>query len=211
MKMEFRAEKSLLLGLLACGLLAGLSAAEATAQQAQTYQENGMLYRDHVTRVQRPIATIKTEERRQLVHRMQVTTEMRDTYRNYATPVTNYQWVTKEHGRWNPFVQPYYSQKMVPITRWEPRTEVTQVPITRTTWVPEIQTRQVQVPSWRMTEEKVVRKVYVGIAPTTTTRTASRPAASVARIPNSTTSLKGEPPRWGSRGTVGGAGTTRVR
>jgi hypothetical protein len=53
----------------------------------------------------------------------------------------------------------------VPITRWEYRTDVVQVPVARTEWIPEQRTVQVPVTTRRMVNEEVITRVAVRAVP----------------------------------------------
>ena len=77
-------------------------------------------------------------------------------------PVTEYQMVSNLHGRWNPFVKPYWTHKLEPVTRWQQQMATVEIPVTRTNLVP--QTRTVQVPATAMRTERreIVERVAVG-------------------------------------------------
>ena len=145
--------------------VATLGANLALAQTVTHETRDGITYRVTRTTVQRPVVQTEMQNRQQTVYRQVVTAETHDTYRTYQTPVTEYQWVTKMHGRWNPFVQPYYTQSYTPITRWQPRTEVVSVPVTRRQWVPETSTVQVPVTRVRMASEEITRSVVLNGSP----------------------------------------------
>ncbi|GAG11499.1 unnamed protein product, partial [marine sediment metagenome] len=100
--------------LLAVATLLAVGTHAAVAQTVTYEQKDGINYRVTRNTVQRPVIQTEMQERQQTVYREQITTETRDTYRTYQTPVTEHQWVTKMHGRWNPFVQPYFTQHYVP-------------------------------------------------------------------------------------------------
>jgi hypothetical protein len=96
----------------------------------------------------------------------------------YSTPVTEYRWVSRMRGRWNPFAQPYWSHNLEPFTRWETRPGTVQVPTARTDWVEEVRTSQVPVTVYRTVPEEYTSRVAVSVPPTSGengTSVASRP------------------------------------
>lgn len=147
------------LGILVMGVVAGLAGPGLAKERY--FEKDGVTYRETRQVVQRPVTTTRYETRQTTVYRPQYRTELRDTYRAYQVPVTEYQWVTRMRGRWNPFVRPYLSHELVPVTRWECRSEVQQVPVTAAEWVPETRTVQVPVTTQRMAQEEVIRRVVV--------------------------------------------------
>ena len=141
--------------------LVALSADLATAQQTYTETKDGITYRVTRRTVQRPVLSHEVQERQQVHYREHVTTEINDHVRTYNVPVTEYQWVTRLHGRWNPFVQPYYTQQLTPVTRWEARSEVVSTPVTRRQLLPETRTVKVTVPVVRYATEEITTRVVL--------------------------------------------------
>ncbi len=137
----------------------------ASAQTVTHETKDGITYRVTRSIVQRPVVQTELQDRQQTVYREVITAETHDTYRTYQTPVTEYQWVTKMHGRWNPFVQPYFTQSYVSVTRWQPRPEVVSVPVTRRLWVRETRTVQVPVTTLRMASEEITSRVALNGPP----------------------------------------------
>jgi hypothetical protein len=161
------------------------------AQESSTYEDgpDGVRYR--VTRrvTQRSIPTTEYQTREQKVYRPQVTTDYHSYPQTYLTPVTEYQWVPRLQGRWNPFVQPYWAHQLAPVTRWEARSGTTHVPVARTDWVEEVRTTQVPVTTYRTVPEEYTSRVAVGIAPgASNTAVATRP-------PIGGQQLQSDPPR----------------
>ncbi|MFV2066605.1 MAG: hypothetical protein ACC645_06455, partial [Pirellulales bacterium] len=103
------------------GLLSihGAAIGSSFAEGVRYYEENGVTWRETRHTVQRPVWVTRYEQREQTVYRPKVSTEYRDSYQTYQVPVTEYRWETRWHGRWNPFVRPYTTQAMVPVTRFE--------------------------------------------------------------------------------------------
>jgi hypothetical protein len=173
------------------------------AQESSTYEEgpDGVRYR--VTRrvTQRSIPTTEYQTREQKVYRPQVTTDYHSYQQTYLTPVTEYQFVPRLQGRWNPFVQPYWAHQLAPVTRWEARTGTTHVPVSRTDWVEEIRTSQVPVTTYRTVPEEYTSRVAVGVSPgASTTAIASRPIGGQQ--------LQSDPPRTESPWAESSSGDT---
>jgi len=147
--------------LLIVAVIGSLSCSTALAADSSEEVKNGIRYRVTRHTIQRAVPVTEYRDQSQVVYRSQVTTDTYDSVRTYQTPVTEYKWVTEMHGRWNPFVQPYYSQKLVPVTRWEPRTEVVSTPVTRHELVPQVQTVKVPVTRYRVANEEVVSRVPI--------------------------------------------------
>jgi hypothetical protein len=164
-------------------LVAGV---RSNAQGTSTFETSpdGVTYR--VT--QRSIPTTEYQQREQKSFRPQVTTEYQSYAQTYVTPVTEYQWVARYRGWWNPFVQPYWSHEMVPVTRWEARPGTVQVPVARTDWVEETKVVHVPVTTYRAVQDRVA----VSATP------ASSGAASVAMRPIGGQQMQSDPPRDGS-------------
>jgi hypothetical protein len=161
--------------------------ARSSAQGTSTYETSpdGVTYR--VT--QRSIPTTEYQAREQKSYRPQVTTEYQSYAQTYVTPVTEYQWVARYRGWWNPFVQPYWSHELVPVTRWEARPGTVQVPVARTDWVEETKVVQVPVTTYRPVQDRVA----VSAAPVS-----SSGATSVAMRPIGGEQMQSDPPRDGS-------------
>ena len=151
--------------LLTVASVVAIGAHLASAQTVTHETKDGITYRVTRSIVQRPVVQTELQDRQQTVYREVITAETHDTYRTYQTPVTEYQWVTKMHGRWNPFVQPYFTQSYAPVTRWQPRTEVVSVPVTRRQWVPETRTVRVPVTTVRMASEEFTSRVALNGPP----------------------------------------------
>ena len=166
----------------------------ASADEVTYFDKDGIRYRETRRTVRRPVPTTKIEERERIVYRQQFSTEMRDSTRFYKTPVTQYYWTTRVHGRWNPFVTPYTTYDLVPVTRWEQRVETVSVPVNRQEWVPEKQIVKVQVRTYQMAEDEVISRVAVGAA-------SSNSAGAVARRESiGGVQMYSDPPRKGSGG-----------
>jgi len=177
----------------------GVAIGSSFADDVRYYEQNGVTYRETRHTIQRPVWATRYEQREQTVYKPQVTTEYRDSYQTYQVPVTQYRWTSRWHGRWNPFVQPYTTQALVPVTHFEYRTEVVKVPVARTQWIPEKRMVQVPVTTQRIVSDEVVRRVAVSVAPRP--RGAANGIGGVAR-------LESDPPRQGTGWQAAKTGTT---
>jgi hypothetical protein len=83
--------------------------------------------------------------------------------RTYQVPVTEQQWVPGYQRTWNIFAPPVLSYRLLPVTRWETRSETVRIPITKREYIPQQQVQHVQVPSTKIAEEKIVRRVAIGL------------------------------------------------
>jgi hypothetical protein len=174
-------------------------APSCAAEEARLYEEGGVTFRETVRTVRRPVVQTEWQQREQTVYRQQLSTQTRETLRTYTTPVTQHEWITRLHGRWNPFVAPYFTHHLVPVTRWETRAEVVGVPVVQSEWVPEKRVVSVPVTTHRMAEEKIVTRVPIGQS------TAQAPPARAAALPRQAAyeafgvALQSDPPRQGWR------------
>jgi hypothetical protein len=164
----------------------------ACAQDSQIVTENGVQYRLTKTVVQRSIPTTEYQTREQKIYTPQVTTDYQTYQQMYVAPVTEYRWVSRMHGWWNPFGQPYWTHNLEPFTRWEARPGTVQIPTARTSWVESTQSTTVPVTTYRTVPEEYTSKVAVSAPPATTTTTsvASRPLSQ---------QYQSDPPRYGSQ------------
>lgn len=155
--------------------------ATSFAQDTSTLETgpDGNTYR--VTRrvTQRTVPHTEYQPREQKVYRPQVKTDYQTYQQTYVTPVTQYQWVARMRGWWNPFGQPYWTHELTPVTRWEARPATVQIPVTRTDWVEETRTTQVPVTTYRTVPEESIVKTFVsaGPAPNSGSAVASKPVA----------------------------------
>ena len=150
----------------AMGPLAVLvAAAAANGETTHETGPDGVTYR--VTRVvtQRSLPQTELQTREQKVYRPQVTTDYQTYQQTYVTPVTEYRWVARMRGWWNPFGQPYWTHELAPVTRWEARPATVQIPVARTDWVEETRTTQVPVTTYRTVPEEYTSRVAVSAPP----------------------------------------------
>jgi hypothetical protein len=146
--------------------IASLAAAPALAEV--TYEDVGGI-RYQVTRqtVPRQVPVTEMRDQQQTVYTQQVTVDNLQQQQLYTVPVTQYQLVTRMHGRFNPFVTPYYTHHYVPVTTWTQQVATVQIPVSRVSWAPQTRTVQVPVTTYRTAQEEVVHRVAIGATPTT--------------------------------------------
>jgi hypothetical protein len=180
-------------------------AASPVAVGEVTYtNENGIQYQ--ITRETVPYQVPVTEMRdqQQTVYTQQVTVDNVQQQQLYNVPVTQYQLVTRMHGRFNPFASPYYTYHYVPVTTWTQQVGTVNIPVSRVAWSPQTRTVQVPVTTYRTAQGEVMRKVAVGATPSgtamaaqplpsggATATLAARPSAPVA----GGVALQNDPPR----------------
>jgi hypothetical protein len=191
------------------------------AQEIVYYEENGVTYRETRQTIRCPVAETKIQECEQTVYRPQWKTETRDVVRTYQVPVTEYRWEAYWQGRFNPFVQPYLAQRLVPRTRWETRTETVKVPTTSYSVVPEKSVVRTPVTTWKTIERQVTARVPVAgrivasageaISPRGTAPTQAASAIDAGQSIGGVARLDADPPRQGSNLGWRAAGATTIR
>jgi CHAT domain-containing protein len=210
------------------GIVAGVLLLCASDVQAQvTYEErDGIRYQ--VTRrvTQRQVPTTVMQDRQQTVYAQQVSSQTLNHQQLYCVPSTSYQWDTRLHGRWNPFVTPYWTYDLKPVTTWSTQVANVQIPVNQVGWVPQTKTVQVPVTTYRTAQEETVTRVAVGASAPAASGLAhaqplrSQPTATIAARPSTVrpstarpstplggVALENDPPRqatgWQQPGTLG--------
>ncbi|MGE0609017.1 MAG: hypothetical protein AB7O62_18125 [Pirellulales bacterium] len=196
----------------------------ARADEPRYVQQNGVTYLETPTSatVRRLVPDTRMEEREETVYRREIHNEVKEVERRYSVPITEYRREMRWHGTWNPFSQPYMVEHLVPVTRWETRTETVKIPTARVALVPEKRTRQVPITTYKEIEVPVVARTIVppsrtyspaptvAAAPRTNIATRNRAAAGDPFVNNSTidssaarvggvSRLDSDPPRQSSR------------
>ncbi len=197
-----------LAALFACPPLAG-------AQDVRYYQDpnTGHTYRQTTSTVQRQMPVTQLQASTRNVLRGQWRTDTQDVVRTYSVPVTEYRVESYWKGRYNPFVQPTLAQRTVPTTRWETRTEVVKVPVTRYETVPTTETVHVPVTTWHTVQDQIVHHQVVTPGTVNTAVVATSNGSSVggvARLDNPP-SLSGSTSSSDSSFTAGGSKTQLSR
>jgi len=204
---------------LVCGLFAGTAMCSQTAQGQVRYEEkDGVRYQvtQRVTQHQVPVTVM--QDRQQTVYTQQLTTNTLNHQQLYCVPSTAYRWDSRLHGRWNPFITPYWSYNLRPVTTWNTQVANVQIPVNQVAWVPQTKTVQVPVTAYRPAEEKTETWVAMNntSAPSTGLATArplsSSPSATLAArsgVALGGVAMQSDPPRqstgggWQSFSTAG--------
>jgi hypothetical protein len=158
-------------------LVAGASIASAVRADEVRYVdgEDGVRYQE-ITRVtQRPVSE---KQREYTTYRERLTTDLQESQRTYQVPVTEHQWVPGYQRTLNIFAPPVLTYRLMPVTRWETRSETVRVPITRRDYVPEKQVQQIPIVSQRLAEERHTSRIPVGTVGGSTPLMATRDSAS---------------------------------
>lgn len=143
--------------------------AGAAQGQEVTYQTiNGVRYQitKQVVQQQVPVTVMQNQQR--TVYAQQQATNTINHQQLYCVPNTSYQWQTKLNGRWNPFITPYWTYNLKPVTTWSTQVANVQIPVSRTAWVPQTQNIQVPVTAYRTQEvETITRTAMSSVLPST--------------------------------------------
>jgi len=142
--------------------LASLATHAAWADDVRYYNENGIRYQETTQVIQRPITETRLEPLETTGVSERYTTEMQESVRTYQVPVVEHQWVPGYQRSLNIFAPPTLSYRLMPVTRWETRTETVRIPVTKREYVPVKQVQQVPRTDTRIAEERVVRRVALG-------------------------------------------------
>ena len=173
---------------------AALCGGSAYAQTTTYEVADGIQWQ--VTRRMVQVPVTESTNQQQTVYRQQVTTQTLQQQQLYTVPVTQYQLVSRLHGRWNPFITPYWTHEYQPITTWQQQTATVQIPVNTVAWAPETRTVQVPTTTYR-TVEAVTRIPIAGVpggasqqmmASTTGAGSTSGPTATLAVRPSAPSS-----------------------
>ena len=168
---------------------------------------DGVRYQVSTRKVQRTVPVTEMQNRQQTVYTQQVTTQNINSQQTFVTPVTQYQTVTRLRGRWNPFITPYYTYDVKPVTTWHQSVANVQVPVSSTSWVPQTQTYQVPVTTFRTAEVEETTRVALDQPRTYASAQPLSPTATIASLPNTTVisstplggvAMENDPPRSGT-------------
>jgi hypothetical protein len=211
------------------GLLTAFAIAATSGVQslhAQQYEDVGGI-RYQITRQEIPqqIAVPGTREQQVTTYRQQVTTENVQHQQVYHVPVTQYQVVSRLHGRWNPFVEPYWTHHYEPVTTWQQQVGTVQIPVQRVAVVPETRTVQQPVTNWQTATRVVESRIPIGpapngpggntamaaaqplsSAPTASLTPVQSPATRVASNAYGGQQLTNDPPKYGNAAANGNSG-----
>ena len=171
--------------------------------------------RYQVTRrvTQRQVPVTEMQDRTQTVYSQQLNTNTLNHQQLYCVPNTSYQWDTRLKGRWNPFVTPYWTYNLRPVTTWSTQVANVQIPVNQVAWVPQTRTVQVPVTTYRTAEVEETTRVAMSTEPralasaqplssSPSATIAARPSISLAALPSNSIStplggvaLENDPPR----------------
>ena len=185
-------------------VLLGCAIVVETAQAQDVVTDaNGNRYQ--VTRrvTQRTVPITEMQDRTQTVYTQQMTTNMLNHQQMYCVPTTTYQWDTRLRGRWNPFITPYWTYNLRPVTTWNTQVANVQIPVNQVAWVPQTRTVQVPVTTYRTAEVEETTRVALNSGSRTlasaqplsssTATIATRPSTPVNRSPSSIATNPGTP------------------
>ena len=184
----------------------GLVIEGAWGQTSTEYETgpDGVQYKVTRRTWQQSLPTTEYQTREERVYSPQQTTDYQSFNQLYAVPVTEYRWVSRMRGWWNPFSRPYWTHHLEPFSRTDYRSATVQMPIARTEWVEQTRTVQVPVTTYRTVTNQSESRVAVS-APVggTSTLTAQRSVPVVARPVDSgrygSQKLSNDPPREPSK------------
>ncbi|MEM8912329.1 MAG: hypothetical protein AAGC97_11230 [Planctomycetota bacterium] len=154
----------------------GVAVAEESASPYYTDPATGVVYRKVYRTVERPVVETKMTTQEQTVYTPETVVQTKPEIRRTYTPVTEFRWLPRVEGRWNPFRQPTVSYHHVPETHWQARDEVVNRSETRTTWKAEKRTSQVPQQLARIQREQVLDFEPIGrVAPQTSLAQTTNP------------------------------------
>ena len=142
-----------------------------------TDDATGIVYQKVTRTIDRPVVQTQVEQRQQTVFRPQTIQETSPQTNTVYTPVLEYKWEPRVHGRWNPFQRDTVAYHHVPQTRWEARNQVVQRTSTRTEWVAEKRVIDVPRQFVRMERQQEVDYRPVGRVAPNSSQLASGPNA----------------------------------
>ena len=179
--------------MLAASLVLGtIATSPLVADDSRIVERDGIKYQEYTRTVQRPITETRYEDQEYTAYNDRYTTEMQEVQRTYQVAVTQNQWVPGYQRTWNVFAPPVLSYRLMPVTRYENRTETVRVPVTKHESVPTRQVRKVPVTKTHIAQEEHISRVPVG--------TVGDGGALVANRSDSggSTRLESDPPRGGT-------------
>lgn len=199
----------------ALALVCGCGTQLAVGQEVREVVRDGVRYQETRRVTQRQVPVTVMQDRQQTVYTQQLTTNTLNHQQLYCVPNTSYQWDSRLRGRWNPFITPYWTYNLRPVTTWSTQVANVQIPVNQVAWVPQTQTVQVPVTGYRTAEEETVTRVAMDSTPTSSglasARPLSSPSATIAARPSTRlggVALENDPPRqatggWQSPSTLG--------
>jgi hypothetical protein len=138
---------------------AGTQPTVGSAPVVNEVVRDGVTFREtrQVVEQMMPVTTMQDQQQRVMTPK--VSTETVAHQQVYSIPVTQYEIVPVLHGRWNPFIEPYYTYETQLVTRYQEQTVNVQIPVTKSEWVAETKTVQVPVTEYKMAKQEIVTTV----------------------------------------------------
>jgi hypothetical protein len=137
----------------------GTNPAVATGPEVKEETIDGIKYRITRQTVQQTVPVTIMQDQQQTVYTPKVTTESVSHQQVYSIPVTQYEVVPVLHGRWNPFVEPYYTYETQLVTRYQEQVVNVQIPVSKSEYVTETKTVQVPVTEYRTAQQVIETRV----------------------------------------------------
>ena len=195
-------------------LLSGLPAGTTQGQAVQEVVRDGVRYQETRSVTQRQVPVTVMQNQQQTVYTQQLTTNTLNHQQLYCVPTTTYQWDSRLRGRWNPFITPYWTYNLRPVTTWSTQVANVQIPVNQVAWVPQTRTVQVPITTYRTAEQETVTRVAMGDSQSSTglasARPLSSPSATIAARPGTPLGgrqMENDPPRqatgWQQPTTLG--------
>lgn len=190
-------------------LVCGILVQSASAQDVRYEERDGVRYQVSSRTVQRSVPVTEMQDRSQTYYTQQITTDNVVAQQVYAVPITQYQLRSHLRGRFNPFVTPYWTHSLEPVTTWTQQVANVAVPVNRVAWVPQTTTYQVPVTTYRTAEVEETTRVAMSEPRTfASAQPLSNAAVSIAARPSTPIGgvvLENDPPReatgWQSPGS----------
>jgi hypothetical protein len=137
----------------------GTQSAVGSAPVVNEVVRDGIKYREtrQVVEQMMPVTTMQDQQQRVMTPK--VSTETVAHQQVYSIPVTQYEVVPVLHGRWNPFIEPYYTYETQLVTRYQEQVVNVQIPVTKSEWVAETKTVQVPITEYKMAKQEIVTTV----------------------------------------------------
>ena len=182
----------------ALALVSVLLAQAAPAQNVRTEERDGVRYQVTSRTTQRVVPVTEMQDRHSTVYTQQITTDNITHQQLYSVPITQYKMVSRMHGRWNPFVMPYWTHNLRPVTTWHQQVANVQIPVSRVAWVPQTTTVQVPVTTYRTAEVEETTRVAMSKPRTFANAQPLSPTATIAARPSTRiggVAMENDPPR----------------
>ena len=190
-------------------LVCGILVQSAPAQEIRTEERDGVRYQVSSRTVHRTVPVTQMQDQHQTYYTQQITTDNITAQQVYAVPITQYQLRSHLRGRFNPFIAPYWTHSLEPVTTWHQQVANYQVPVSRVAWVPQTTTYQVPVTTYRTAEVEETTRVAMSEPRTfASAQPLSSAAVTIAARPSMPIGgvvLENDPPRaatgWQSPGS----------